>query len=78
MAEKTTQPKDQTAVWISRRLGTRELLDECAGLTPRDDYGRKLPLYGVRHKALEAYRATLNGKAGAGPTSPRKSRRIGP
>ena len=77
MAENTTQPKDQTAVWISRRLGTRELLDECAGLTPRDDYGRKLPLYGVIHKALETYRATLNGANTAGPT-PRKSRRIGP
>ena len=69
--------KDQTAVWISRRLGTRELLDECAGLTSRDDYGRKLPLYGVIHKALETYRATLNGANTDGPT-PRKSRRIGP
>ena len=77
MAENTTQPKDQTAVWISRRLGTRELLDECVAGTPRDDYGRKVPIYGVVHKALQAYRATLNGANTAGPT-PRKSRRIGP
>ncbi len=77
MAEPKAKQKDHEPLWVSRALGTKALLRECAALTPLDDYGRKVPLYAVAHKALDLYLASLNGKSSAGPTLG-KPRRMGP
>jgi len=65
--------KDATAIWASKRLGTVELLHECATLTPRDEYARRRPLYVVLHMALQEYRERHGGKVGE-----KKAGRFGP
>ena len=62
----TTEKKqnDNAAIWVSRRAGTIELLHECQAMTPRDEYGRSVPLYGVVHKALELYKAEIKARKG--------------
>jgi len=62
-AVKETKVSDATALWVSKRLGTIALAHECKNLTPRDEYGRKLPMYAVVHLALKEYIERHSGKA---------------
>lgn len=79
-----TKPKnDFTALLVSRKAGTMQLMHECHALAGLDEYGRKPPLYVVLHQALAAYKHQLTGDGGANIESPaalnhKRPRRVGP
>jgi hypothetical protein len=55
---------DNAAIWVSRKAGTVALAHECQAMTPRDEYGRTIPMYGIVHKALEMYKAEMKARKG--------------
>ena len=69
----TAKVSDYTTVIVSRRLNTVGLLHECAAVSPATEYGTRLPMYAVLHRALEEYKERHGAKAGE-----KKAGRFGP